>query len=441
MRLEFRLPQFGMGMTDGTITRWYRSEGDIVAEGETLFEVEAAKTTVEVPSPVAGRLARIVVPVDQNVPVQTVVALIETDVDEKDAGSTADAPAAAPAGGGGVGARTERKDASPLARRIAALNGVDVTSLAGSGSNGRVRRKDVDAALGRSAGAGRWDAGLQIEPRARRAARELGIDLVAVEGSGPSGRIVEADVREFREPQAVARPAPPVSSAELAYIDTPHSSMRRVIARRLSGSKQTVPHFYLVAHCEVDRLIEARKRINTAFPATRVSINDFVILALARALEMVPDANVCWTATALRHFADVDVAVAVATDSGLITPIIRKANAKSVRRIAAEAKALTERARAGQLGRDEYEGGTVSVSNLGMYGTEEFSAIINPPQACILAVGAGTERPVVRDGALAVASVMTCTLSVDHRAIDGAVAAQLLAAFKAMIEDPVALLS
>jgi pyruvate dehydrogenase E2 component (dihydrolipoamide acetyltransferase) len=326
---------------------------------------------------------------------------------------------------------------------VAALNGVDIAGVQGSGAKGRVRRSDVEATLA-SARSGRWDAGLEIEPRARRAARELDIDLRRIAAGKPGQRIVEADVRAF----AIPAPAPHPCEVEVpaipvteGYTEQRHSAMRRVIAARLTESKQTVPHFYLVAHCEIDRLLDARVRVNGAFPEARVSVNDFVILAMARALELVPDANVGWTETAMRHYATVDIAMAVATDGGLITPIIRRASTKSLRVIAAETKDLAARARAGRLASQDYEGGSASVSNLGMFGTEEFCAIINPPQACILAVGAGSERPVARDGALAVATVMTCTLSVDHRAIDGAVAARLLAAFKEMIENPAALLS
>jgi len=437
MALEFKLPQFGMGMTDGTITCWYKAEGDTIVVGETLFEVEAAKMTVEVPSPVAGTLARIVVPTDRNVPVQTVVAVIETEmavVPEHAPNAPLPEPEVAAAG---------RRGASPLARRVAALNGVDIAGVQGSGAKGRVRRSDVEATLA-SARSGRWDAGLEIEPRARRAARELDIDLRRIAAGKPGQRIVEADVRAF----AIPAPAPHPCEVEVpaipvteGYTEQRHSAMRRVIAARLTESKQTVPHFYLVAHCEIDRLLDARVRVNGAFPEARVSVNDFVILAMARALELVPDANVGWTETAMRHYAAVDIAMAVATDGGLITPIIRRASTKSLRVIAAETKDLAARARAGRLASQDYEGGSASVSNLGMFGTEEFCAIINPPQACILAVGAGGERPVARDGALAVATVMTCTLSVDHRAIDGAVAARLLAAFKEMIENPAALLS
>jgi pyruvate dehydrogenase E2 component (dihydrolipoamide acetyltransferase) len=232
-------------------------------------------------------------------------------------------------------------------------------------------------------------------------------------------------------------PPPPDSR----YIDELHTRMRRIIAERLTKSKREVPHFYLVAHCEIDRLKAARAEINASFPDAKVSINDFVVFAIAKAVEAHPEANVAWTDEALRRFRDVDVSIAVATDGGLLTPIVREANRKTLRGIARESKNLSARARNGQLMPAEYEGGNVAVSNLGMFGVEEFTAIINPPQAFILAVGNGVEKPVVRDGAIVPATVMTCTLSVDHRAIDGAVAAKLLETFKRLIEEPLALLS
>jgi pyruvate dehydrogenase E2 component (dihydrolipoamide acetyltransferase) len=443
MSLEFRLPQFGMGMTDGTITRWYKAEGEAVAEGEPLLEVEAAKTTVEVPSPVTGVIGKILVPEDTNVPVQAIIALIEpaaggTAVVTGDVAAIPEA--AAPAASAEIGAG---RAASPLARRIAEQHGIDLAQVTGSGARGKVLRTDVEAACAGDAPWGkRFDAGLQIEPRARRAARELGIDLATVVGSGPDGRIVEIDVHAAAVPAAPAlavplAPPPPDSR----YIDELHTRMRRIIAERLTKSKREVPHFYLVAHCEIDRLKAARAEINASFPDAKVSINDFVVFAIAKAVEAHPEANVAWTDEALRRFRDVDVSIAVATDGGLLTPIVREANRKTLRGIARESKNLSARARNGQLMPAEYEGGNVAVSNLGMFGVEEFTAIINPPQAFILAVGNGVEKPVVRDGAIVPATVMTCTLSVDHRAIDGAVAAKLLETFKRLIEEPLALLS
>jgi len=443
MLIEFRLPQFGMGMSDGTIIAWLKREGDRLVKDEPLLEVEAAKTTIEVGSPVDGVLKQIVVQVDENVPVQTVIAVIESEGTATPAGpptlaEEADVPAGAVAT---IGWAAEVR-ATPLARRAAESSGVDLQSIDGTGPGGKIRRRDIDAAVRAGDSLRAQKLVVQVEPRARRAARELGLDLAQIAGSGPNGRVVEADVRSWKPPApAAATPeALPERAPQATFEAVPHSGMRQLIAKRLTESKQTVPHFYLVAHCRIDALLEARARIKAAFPADRVSVNDFVIKALANALVKVPDANVTWTDAALRRHFVADVAFAVATEGGLITPVIRGADAKSVRAIAAETMELAGRARAGGLSPREYKGGSASVSNLGMYGVEEFSAIINPPHSCILAVGAGVEKPVIRDGAVAAATVMTCTLSVDHRAVDGAVAAQLLAAFKAFVEEPVTLL-
>lgn len=445
MLIEFRLPQFGMGMSDGTITKWFKAEGDLLVEGETLLEIEAAKTTVEVPAPVGGRLKQIVVSADMNVPVQTVIALIEGEGtaigDATPLAEEADLPTPAV-----EVAEAASPKATPLARRAAEANGVDLDSVQGSGPGGRIRRDDVHAASGTcQAPDGGKRVNVQVEPRARRAAKELGIDLDRVTGSGPNGRIVEADVRSWKPastaaPSAIPAPSP-VAASGATFKEVPHSKMRQIIAQRLTESKQTVPHFYLTAHCEIDALLAARARINAAFPNEKVSVNDFVIKAVASALMKVPDANVTWTDAAMQRHSVADIAMAVATEGGLITPIVRGAEGKTLRTIAAEAKDLAGRARNGGLSPREYKGGSASVSNLGMFGVEEFSAIINPPHSCIFAVGAGLERPVVRDGALAVATVMTVTLAVDHRAVDGAVAALLLSRFKSFIEEPLSLLA
>lgn len=269
-------------------------------------------------------------------------------------------------------------------------------------------------------------------PLAKRIAAEKGLDLKLVQGSGPNGRIVRADV-ERAGVKPVAAPAPVVAGD--AYDAIPNSNMRKVIARRLSESKQTVPHFYLSVDCELDELVALRKKINEV-SETRVSVNDFIIRAVALALKKIPAANASWTNEAILQYRNADVSVAVATPAGLITPIVRAAETKSLATISAEMKDLVARARDGKLKPEEFQGGGFSISNLGMYGVKTFSAIINPPQACILAVGASEQRPVVKHGQIAIAHVMTCTLSVDHRAVDGAVGAQFLSAFKELIEKP-----
>jgi pyruvate dehydrogenase E2 component (dihydrolipoamide acetyltransferase) len=273
-------------------------------------------------------------------------------------------------------------------------------------------------------------------PLARRIAKELNVDLARVAGSGPNGRVLKADV----ESASRAGPAAPATAILAgAYEDIPHTNTRRVIAQRLSEAKRSIPHFYLTIECNVDALLAARKQANEIVDGMNLSVNDFVVKAVAMSLRKVPAVNAAWTETAIRRFRDVDVAVAVAAPSGLITPVVRNADAKSLRQISAEMKELAGRAKENRLRPDEYQGGGFTISNLGMFGIREFAAIINPPQACILAVGASEQRPVVRDGALAVATMMTCTLSVDHRAVDGALGAEFLATFKKLIESPIAL--
>jgi pyruvate dehydrogenase E2 component (dihydrolipoamide acetyltransferase) len=264
----------------------------------------------------------------------------------------------------------------------------------------------------------------------------VALDLSIVSGSGPNGRIVRRDVEAARQAGFAAAQA--VSAAE--YEDIPHSAMRRTIAQRLTESKQKVPHFYLTIDCELDELLELRKKVNEAVPSGKISVNDFIIKAVAHAMGQVPAANASWTDTAIRRYRRADIAVAVATPSGLITPILRDVASKSLNFVSSEVKALAERGKAGRLLPQEYQGGSFTISNLGMYGIREFSAIINPPQACILAVGAAEPRPVVKEGSLAVATLMSCTLSADHRVVDGAVGAEFLEAFKAAIQNPFALL-
>ena len=301
-------------------------------------------------------------------------------------------------------------------------------------------------------------------PLAKRMAKQAGLDLSAITGSGPHGRIVKADVDAALaggQPAAAAAPAPaaaapaaaPAAPApagpgakELAdllgmtYRQEPLSGMRKVIAQRLTEAKQTIPHFYLSVDCQLDELLKVRKDLNSRSDAYKISVNDFVIRASALALGKVPAANASFDPSGLLFYDHADVSVAVATPAGLITPIIKAAETKGLAAISGEMKDLATRARDGKLKPEEYQGGSFSISNLGMFGIKDFSAVINPPQGCILAVGAGEQRAVVKEGALAIATVMTCTLSVDHRAVDGAVGAEFLAAFKKLIEDPLTML-
>ncbi|MFD1624262.1 2-oxo acid dehydrogenase subunit E2, partial [Azospirillum griseum] len=315
-------------------------------------------------------------------------------------------------------------------------------------------------------------ARLFASPLARRIAEQAGIDLKSVKGTGPNGRIVKADVEAAKAagpakaapapvaaaaapvaaapaPAPVAAPAPKAAGVDakelsdklgMTYTAIPNSGMRKVIARRLGEAKQTVPHFYLTVDIELDALLKTRTELNSRSDAYKLSVNDFVIRAVALALKKVPAANAAWTDEAILQYDHADVSVAVATPTGLITPIIKKAEGKGLAQISSEMKDLAKRARDGKLKPEEFQGGTFSISNLGMFGVKEFAAIINPPQGCILAVGAGEQRPVVKNGALAVATVMSCTLSVDHRVVDGAVGAEFLAAFKKLIEDPLSML-
>src|SRR3990167_7330486 len=391
------MPAVAPSMTEGNIVRWAKKPGDTVKQGEILFELETDKAVVEVEAQQDGVLGAILVPEGTNgVKVNTVIALLAAKgEDPATLAVAAGAPkAAAPAASSTAGAA-----ASPAAPK----------------TGGRIF----------------------ASPLARRIARDLNVDLARVSGSGPNGRVLKADVQAASRAGATALAARPAGPA---YEDIPHSNTRRVIAQRLAEAKRSVPHFYLTIDCEVDALLAARTQANEMVAGLKLSVNDLVIKAAALALRKVPAVNAAWGENAIRRFRDVDVAVAVSAPSGLVTPVVRNADAKSLREISAEMKELAARAQQSRLRPDEYLGGGFTVSNLGMVGIREFAAIINPPQACILAVGASEQRPIVRDGALAVATLMTCTLSVDHRAVDGALGAEFLAAFKKLIESPVALL-
>ncbi|OFZ87736.1 MAG: pyruvate dehydrogenase complex dihydrolipoamide acetyltransferase [Betaproteobacteria bacterium RBG_16_64_18] len=388
------MPAVAPSMTEGNIVRWAKKEGDPVKQGEVLLEIETDKAVVEVEAQQDGVLGSILVPEGTSgVKVATVIALL--------AGKGEKAPAAA------APKQPARAAVQPPAAAAPAH------------------------AVARDPG-GRVFA----SPLARRIARDLNVDLARVSGSGPNGRVLKADVQAASRAGATALAARPAGPA---YEDIPHSNTRRVIAQRLAEAKRSVPHFYLTIDCEVDALLAARTQANEMVAGLKLSVNDLVIKAAALALRKVPAVNAAWGENAIRRFRDVDVAVAVSAPSGLVTPVVRNADAKSLREISAEMKELAARAQQSRLRPDEYQGGGFTVSNLGMVGIREFAAIINPPQACILAVGASEQRPIVRDGALAVATLMTCTLSVDHRAVDGTLGAAFLAAFKKLVESPIAL--
>ncbi|OGA13949.1 MAG: pyruvate dehydrogenase complex dihydrolipoamide acetyltransferase [Betaproteobacteria bacterium RIFCSPLOWO2_02_FULL_65_20] len=388
------MPAVAPSMTEGNIVRWAKKEGDPVKQGEVLLEIETDKAVVEVEAQQDGVLGSILVPEGTSgVKVATVIALLAGKGEKVPAAAAPKQPARA---------AVQPPAAAAPAHAVARAPGERVFA----------------------------------SPLARRIARDLNVDLARVSGSGPNGRVLKADVQAASRAGATALAARPAGPA---YEDIPHSNTRRVIAQRLAEAKRSVPHFYLTIDCEVDALLAARTQANEMVAGLKLSVNDLVIKAAALALRKVPAVNAAWGENAIRRFRDVDVAVAVSAPSGLVTPVVRNADAKSLREISAEMKELAARAQQSRLRPDEYQGGGFTVSNLGMVGIREFAAIINPPQACILAVGASEQRPIVRDGALAVATLMTCTLSVDHRAVDGTLGAAFLAAFKKLVESPIAL--
>jgi pyruvate dehydrogenase E2 component (dihydrolipoamide acetyltransferase) len=429
MPIPITMPQLSPTMTEGTLARWLKQEGEEVVSGDIVAEIETDKATMELEAVGDGVLGRTFVAEGaEGIAVGTVIAvLLEEGDDPAMAESFAAPAAAAPAPEPAVAetvpapseavlaaaraaaapapapAEGERVLASPLARRMASQAGLDIATIPGSGPRGRVVKADVEAAL----------AGAPATPAAAVAP--------AAEPAAP----------------AAAEPAAPPGAP---YEEIPHSNIRKIIARRLTEAKQTVPHFYLTVDCEIDALLALRADLNGRSDDYKLSVNDFVVRASALALRRVPAANASWTETALLRYTTVDVAVAVAIEAGLITPVVNDADLKGLATISNELKDLIARAHAGKLMPEEYQGGTFSISNLGMYGIREFSAVINPPHGAILAVGAGEQRPVVKDGALAVATVMTCTLSCDHRVVDGAIGSEFLAAFKGLVEEPLTML-
>ncbi|MSO75707.1 MAG: biotin/lipoyl-binding protein [Alphaproteobacteria bacterium] len=467
MAISIRMPALSPTMTEGNLVRWLVKEGDRVRPGDVIAEIETDKATMEVEAADEGTVAQLVVPAGaQGIKVNEVIALLAGEGETVPTAPTPrpvpapvvtpavlPVPATVPAATGASGAAT------PLAARMAAQAGLDLASVAGSGPHGKITKADVEHALvpgGRGNGAGRTGGRLFVSPLARRLASEAGIDLGSVSGSGPGGRIVRADVEAARSVPRVlapaapaaapaARPAAPSPAAPLPgtpeFELIPLTGMRKVIARRLTEAKQSIPHIYLTIDCEMDELMRVRQELNGRAPeGIKLSVNDFIIKAMALALRKVPDANASWTEEGIRRYGRVDVSVAVAIDNGLITPIVFGADGKGLAAISAEMKDLAARARTGKLKLEEFQGGTVSLSNLGMFGIKHFEAIINPPQSSILAVGASERRAVVKAGQLAVATVMTCTLSCDHRVVDGVLGAQFLAAFKGYIEFPAAML-
>jgi pyruvate dehydrogenase E2 component (dihydrolipoamide acetyltransferase) len=445
MPINILMPALSPTMEKGNLAKWLKKEGEKVKPGDVIAEIETDKATMEVEAVDEGTLAKIVVPEGTaDVPVNQLIAVLAGEgEDPKAAGAAASAApapkpaeapkAAAPPAAPAAPAKSEAPKPVPSAPAPAAA----------PATNGHAR--------------------IFSSPLARRLAREAGIDLARIAGTGPHGRVVARDIAAAREGKGLKAPgaAPSAAAAPLAiqapsddkiralfapgsYEVAPHDNMRKIIARRLTEAKLTIPHFYLTVDCNIGRLLAAREEINASAPknkegkpAYKLSVNDFVIKALALALQKVPEANVTWTEGGMLKHKTSDVGVAVAIPGGLITPIVRAAHTKSLSVISNEMKDLAARARTRKLKPEEYQGGSTAISNLGMFGIKEFYAVINPPHATILSVGTGEERAIARNGKIEAAQMMTCGLSTDHRAVDGALGAELFGAFRALIENPV----
>ncbi len=410
MPVQILMPALSPTMTEGNLVKWLKKEGDIVKAGQVLAEIETDKATMEVEAVDEGVLGKILIPEgSESVKVNAIIALLLEEGEDalalasfapKDPKETLTVP---------VASFEENKTV-----QIEALSTIMVTETLSSGR-------------------------IIASPAAKRLASASGIDVSRVTGTGPRGRVVKADVEATLSKVSDQRMlSPSVAPESLSgYVDVSLNIMRKTIAKRLVESKQTIPHFYLSISCQMDELMKVRGHINERRgKMDKISVNDFVILAAAKALKVVPDANVSFHETFIRKYKQTDISVAVAIDGGLVTPIIKNASEKPLGIISSTMKQLAEKARAGKLQPEEFQGGSFCISNLGMYGIEQFQAIINPPQACILAIGAGVPQPVVKEGVIVPMTVMKCTLSVDHRAVDGALAAQFLAAFKGLIENP-----
>ena len=464
MPVNILMPALSPTMEKGNLSKWLKKEGDKIKPGDVIAEIETDKATMEYEAIDEGTLAKIVVPEGtQDVPVNQLIAVLaEEGEDVKAAAASAGKAAPKP----GVSAAAPAPSAS---KKVEEKPPLQASALAEpsprpAGAAISAQRDDGGAARARSAGEGAHR--IFSSPLARRLAREAGIELAGIAGSGPHGRVIARDVEAAKTGKARLAPAPPQPSAAAplvaaippatptdekiralfapdSYEIIPHDNMRKVIARRLVEAKLTIPHFYLTLDCNIGKLLSAREEINELAPkdkegrpAYKLSVNDIVIKALALALQRVPDANVTWTEGAMLKHRHSDIGVAVSIPGGLITPIVRHADAKPLSVISNEMKDFARRGRARKLKPEEYQGGTSTVSNLGMFGIKDFAAVINPPHATILAVGAGEQRAVVQNGKIEAQWIMTATLSTDHRAVDGALGAQLLGAFKIFIENP-----
>jgi pyruvate dehydrogenase E2 component (dihydrolipoamide acetyltransferase) len=417
MAVVIRMPEVLAGATEAVISHWSVKEGDQVSVGDVLAEIETDKASVEYQAEESGTVARLIAVSGALIDVGEPIAVFAADGD------------------------TEADIDRALAD--AGVSEVALPKEAATATDGPLEQAtsepEAPATIPQQSG-----DRIFASPIVRKVAKERGVDLYQVPGSGPSGRIVRKDLEAFLAhaptSEGSAQPSVPAPvTTQAGYTEIPHSSMRRAIARRLTESKSTVPHFYLKADCIVDRLLHARSEVNEGL-GIKTSVNDWVVKAVAHALMAVPGANVVWTDTVMRQFAQADISVAVATEGGLYTPVLRGVEQLTIPQISSQIRELADKARSGTIKQEEIEGGSFAVTNLGMFGTEEFSAILNPPQSGILAVGAAREKAVVVQGGVAVAQVMTVTLSADHRAVDGALAAEWMAAFKRGIENPMSLL-
>ncbi|MGP9810797.1 pyruvate dehydrogenase complex dihydrolipoamide acetyltransferase [Rhodopseudomonas sp. NSM] len=466
MPINILMPALSPTMEKGNLAKWLKKEGDKVKSGDVIAEIETDKATMEVEASDEGTLAKILVPEGtQDVAVNDVIAVLAGDGEDVAAAGAEAGKANTPK----AEAKPDdgKKPAASSVETPAALPPQDEGSAGGKARSetksaaNAVPRPDEGAPAPVSKGAAASNgARVFSSPLARRLAKDAGIELGRVEGTGPHGRVIARDIEKakagggLKAPAAAAAApsaAPSMSDQQIralypegSYEVVPHDGMRRTIAQRLTQSTQTIPHFYLTIDCNLDRLMAAREDINAAAPkdkdgkpAYKLSVNDFVIKAMAVALQRIPDANVSWTEGGMLKHKHSDIGVAVAMPGGLITPIIRSAETASLSSISAQMKDFAARARARKLKPEEYQGGTTAVSNLGMYGIKDFTAVINPPHATILAVGTGEQRPIVRDGKIEIATMMSVTLSCDHRAVDGALGAELIGAFKTLIENPV----
>jgi pyruvate dehydrogenase E2 component (dihydrolipoamide acetyltransferase) len=455
MPVNIFMPALSPTMEKGHLAKWLKKEGDKVKPGDVIAEIETDKATMEYEAIDEGTLARILVPEgSQDVPVNQLIAVLAQEGEDVKATAAAAEKGAAPTAKPRAFPATSGAPAIPSSQPT--LSPQAPAAAFSPNSHGKGRDEAV-AAVGSPSNR------IFSSPLARRLAKQATLDLASIAGSGPHGRIIARDVEAAKSGKGIGRIAPTLAPSLApagvqapsddkiralfeagSYDVTPHDNMRRVIARRLVEAKLTIPHFYLTLDCTIGKLLAAREVINTAAPkdkdgnpAYKISVNDFVIKALALALQRVPDANVTWTEAAMLKHRHSDIGVAVSIPGGLITPVVRRAEMKSLAIIANEMKDFAARARARKLKPEEYQGGSSAVSNLGMYGIKEFAAVINPPHATILAVGAGEERAVARNGKIEAQWMMSVTLSTDHRAVDGALGAQLLGAFKALIENPI----